>query len=183
MEAMGDHGPKPQTEREGSALLGVIGSILGGLVGCIPWVLIALAGYVASLGGTFISLAAYYGYKLFRGKMDRTSTVVIVNVLTVIVMTFIATILAQCTIFYIDAVKDGYEVNVPALLNLGFSLPFDAELAAESKIWSDLAMSYMYAGIGAAFILTSVAKKHNQAKEPSFSQVDKAVESQEKNWH
>jgi len=180
MEAIGDHRPLQQETRERSVLMGIIGSILGGLIGCIPWILIALAGYVASLGGMLISFAAYYGYKLFRGKMGRTSTVIIVNVITVIVMTFIATLLGECTIFYRDAVKDGYEVVIPALLNFVFSLPFDAELAAESGIWTSLAMSYMYAGIGATFVLTSVAKKNKKAKEPSFSQVEKAVESQEK---
>ncbi|HWS28693.1 MAG TPA: hypothetical protein VN512_01130 [Clostridia bacterium] len=181
MEAIRDRRPSQQEARESSVLLGIIGSILGGFVGCIPWILIALAGYVASLGGMLISFLAYYGYKLFRGKTDRISTVITVNVLTVIVMTFIATLLGECTIFYRDAVKDGYEVVIPALLNFAFSLPFDAELAAESGIWTSLAMSYMYAGIGAAFVLTSVAKKHKQAKVPSFSQIEEAVESQEKN--
>lgn len=166
--------------RETSVAGGIAGAVLGGLVGCIPWILIGLMGYVASIGGVLISLAAYYGYKLFGGKLG-TRTVYVVNILTVAAMTFIATILAECAIFYMDAVKEGYEVNIPALLELGFSLPFDAELAGETGIWGSLAMSYLYAALGTWFSLSSIAKKRKHAPEkgfPAFSQLDEDAAAQ-----
>ena len=55
----------------GSYVTGFIGALLGGLVACVPTLLAYWAGWLVGYLYMLIPLGAYYGYKLFRGKMNR----------------------------------------------------------------------------------------------------------------
>ena len=70
-----------QNEMTGSYGLGAVGAILGGLVGMIPSVALAvffdlISGWLCAL----IPLGAYYGYKLLRGKMSNGALKIIIAV-------------------------------------------------------------------------------------------------------
>ncbi len=63
-------------ERSGSYGLGILGAVLGGLVGAIPTILLAvfaerISGWLCAL----IPLGAYYGYKLLRGRMNTAALI------------------------------------------------------------------------------------------------------------
>ena len=61
--------------RDGSILKGILGAFLGALIGSIPWVLIYMFGYLASIGGIIIGMGAVFGYKKLSGRVGAACVV------------------------------------------------------------------------------------------------------------
>ena len=60
----------------GNYVTGLIGALLGGVVGSIPALLcLYFLEYYVGILYMLIPMAAYYGYKLFKGKMNRAALV------------------------------------------------------------------------------------------------------------
>lgn len=57
--------------RSGSYITGLIGALVGGLIACIPNIIAYMAGWMVGYFYALIPLGAYYGYKMFRGRMNR----------------------------------------------------------------------------------------------------------------
>ena len=149
-----------QLSSQGSRVSGVIGAFLGGLVGTIPWIILSLLGYVASLGGLAISYAAFYGYKLLKGRLDSRAFIIAINILVVVIMTFVATILSECAVYLADVGAAGYDGgSLMELLRLAFRMPFDPELAAVTEIWRVLGTSYLFSGLGTLACLLDLGKR------------------------
>ena len=65
-------------KKEGSYLTGIIGAIIGGAIATIPWVLAYVYGNVMlSLLAVLIGAGEFYGYKIFRGKIDKKLPIVL----------------------------------------------------------------------------------------------------------
>lgn len=79
---------------EKNVLLGGIGSILGGFVGALPWLLAyAFGNVMVGLLSMFIALGSYYGFKLTKNKIDKrfpkavyVSTIIVVTVSLLLIM-------------------------------------------------------------------------------------------------
>ena len=56
----------------GSYLFGIIGALIGGIIGSIPWILVYVYGNMMfSALAIFIAAGEFLGYKLCRGKIDK----------------------------------------------------------------------------------------------------------------
>lgn len=80
-------------EMNASYLLGFIGALLGGIVGCIPSVLlIVFASRISGWLCALIPLGAYLGYKLFKGKMNRAALfiTIFISILMVPVLNYLS---------------------------------------------------------------------------------------------
>ena len=80
-----------RSQDEGSYLLGIIGAILGAFVGVLPSLLtIITTNTIYSLLFALIPLCIYYGYKLFRGRMNKSAIVItiVLSVLSVYLIEF-----------------------------------------------------------------------------------------------
>lgn len=155
-----------QLSSQGSRVSGVIGAFLGGLVGTIPWIILGLLGYVASLGGLAISFASFYGYKLLKGRLDSRAFIIVINILVVAIMTFVATILSECAVYLADVGATGYDGSLMELLRFAFRMPFDPELAAITEIWRVMGTSYFFSALGTLVFLLDLGKslKNSQAR-------------------
>ena len=59
-------------EKQKGYLLGIVGALIGGLIGTIPWiVLYVYANMIYSLLAFIVAMAALKGYELFKGKVDK----------------------------------------------------------------------------------------------------------------
>lgn len=109
----------------GSYVTGVIGALLGGLLGVAVNVAVLWFGdMILALLCALIPLFAYYGYKLFRGKMTRTvvAVVLLVSLLMVPMMDY--------GFYAVDFwITDG--VFFTPLIYLGALLTYPGEFAGE----------------------------------------------------
>ena len=147
--------------RDGTTLKGVLGAIIGGLVGAIPWVVLYMLGYVAALGGVFIGAGAVYGYKKLSGRAGVAC--VISAVIVTVVMVFLATLAGDAA----DTARliltgELAEINgLPAgTFNLG-DLGWYQGMLYESPEWregfrANLLQGYAYAAIGLILLLLRV---------------------------
>lgn len=147
--------------RDGTTLRGVLGAILGGLVGAIPWVILYMLGYVASLGGALIGAGAVYGYKKLSGRAGMAC--VISAVIVTAAMVLLATLAGDAA----DTARliltgELAEINgLPAgTFTLG-DLGWYQEMLYESPEWregfrANLLQGYAYAAIGLILLLLRV---------------------------
>ena len=71
--------------------LGILGAFLGAMLGCLLVFLIAMfSGIIYAVLYVVIPLASYYGYKLFKGRMDKTAltSVLIFSILSLFAFEF-----------------------------------------------------------------------------------------------
>ena len=79
---------KKSKKAKGSYFAGTIGAIFGGLVALLPWIItyIFTDNMVIPLFASFIPIGAFFGYKIFRGKIGKhfAGIVTIISILTIL---------------------------------------------------------------------------------------------------
>ena len=140
---------KPETNN--GYLFGIIGSILGGLVASLPWIIMYV--YVEmmwSFMAFLIGYGAFLGYKLFKGKMD-IKVPYIIGIVSIIVIIF-------TTLYVIPAlliIKEGLTPNFEILSLLYSNTEF------KSAIIKDLIFAVLFTVLGVSGIFKTLK---NQAK-------------------
>ena len=79
-------------EVNNNRLIATIFSLIGGIIGTIPWVLIYVYGnMIVAILAVFIAMAAWKGYKLAKGKVDKyvPTIIVIISLISITIATFI----------------------------------------------------------------------------------------------
>lgn len=124
-----------------SYILGTIGAILGGGVAAIPWIVTYMFtnNIVIPLLAILIPIGAFFGYKIFKGKITKTSRVIIalVSILIIVLVTNII-----CPIIFLY--KSGYD---PTWSNL-VGLYSDDRDDVKEMLVEDLAAGLLFAIVG-----------------------------------
>ncbi len=150
-----------QAAAKGNNALGILGAILGGIAGIIPMALVGLAGYVAAFCGVLMAFCIYYGFKLFRGKLNSRAFIIVTVVLTAIVMTYLATM--ATTVVMLANSLPGAPLDL--IITATFMMPFDPAAAAETGVWGFIGQAYLFAALGiGAWIFDLNRKMKNQRK-------------------
>ncbi len=148
----------------GSYLFGIIGALIGGIIGSIPWILVYVYGNMMfSALAIFIAAGEFLGYKLCRGKIDKKLPLIIM-ILAVIVVS-IATLLVIPTILIKN---EGVEVTIETLKNVYSNRQF------ASAIIRDYAISVVFTILGASIIATTIKKQIDDGKTESNIKLDLA---------
>lgn len=131
----------------GSYVTGAIGAVLGALLGSVVWLLISYFGFVASFAGFAIAYMAYYGYRLFRGKVGKGMPAIL----------FFAVILA---IFAANTVEIAYGLISSEIgLTTGEAIAiaprafFDNELFYVGEVWKNVALGLVFGILGSHGII------------------------------
>lgn len=128
-------------EAAGNYLTGFIGALLGGLVGAIPNVLAAvLLERVFSLLYALIPIAAYQGYKLFNGKLNKAAFI------STLVSSVINLFSVEFLTLYVIA-SMAYE----DLLTPGFAVELFVTFLLNGNLTADLAQSALFLALGLWF--------------------------------
>ncbi len=83
---------------------GSIAAFIFGLIGTIPWILLSLVGFIASIFGFVIALAALKGFILGAGKLHKSAIIVVVLVVLVAVP------FAEIFLWFTSGLSAGYTV-------------------------------------------------------------------------
>lgn len=127
-----------QNEEGGNYITGIIGAFIGGLVGIIPSVLsITLGERIFSLLYALIPICAYQGYKLFRGKLNKTA------IISTVIMSVLHLFTLEQVLLYIEFVKTfGYWPNVIDTITLYWSY------VSFSEALADMGTSFIFLALG-----------------------------------
>lgn len=132
-------------------VLGVIGSIIGALIATLPWILMYIYGeMMISLLAILIAFGAFYGYKLFKGKIDKKLPIII-SVVSIIAIS-IATLIIIPGALLIEAGVDANIENFKILYE-------DSEFF--SAIMKDYVISIIFTIIGISGVVINLKKQLN----------------------
>lgn len=124
----------------GSYTLGFIGAVLGMLVGLVPNLLtIVFADSIYSLLFALVPICAMFGYKLFRGKMNAASVIIVV------VLSLIAVPLMLCLELAIYIVQDFSVTFGEAMVG---SLQLLAEPEVLGELTGEILQRFLFMGLG-----------------------------------
>lgn len=152
---------KPETNN--GYLFGIIGSILGGLVASLPWIIMYV--YVEmmwSFMAFLIGYGAFLGYKLFKGKMD-IKVPYIIGIVSIIVIIF-------TTLYVIPAlliIKEGLTPNFEILSLLYSNSEF------KSAIIKDLIFAVLFTILGVSGIFKTLKNQAKNGKELTLKKTSK----------
>ncbi len=133
-------------EENKSYITGIIGALIGGLVGTIPWVLMYVyANMIWSLLALIVGICSLKGYELFKGKVDNKLPIIIA------ITTFISITIA--TLVIIPNLLILKEFHVITLAN--FKLFYSTQ-EFRSAILGDYALSLLFAILGMIGIIRSI---------------------------
>ncbi len=175
-----DRALMPSAEKPRSSPLAPLGALLGGIVGCVPWVLIGLLGFIAAYAAMLIGLGANFGHKLFGGQPGkaRMALVIIITLLLVPVaqMAGEAASLAKDIVTgdlqkSWDMERD--ELTVEDTLPILRSILQHPEGRAEfMKVFmKNLMMGYLFAGLGVWSLWRRLSSENLPQKMPALQRV------------
>ena len=152
---------KPETNN--GYLFGIIGSILGGLVASLPWIIMYV--YVEmmwSFMAFLIGYGAFLGYKLFKGKMD-IKVPYIIGIVSIIVIIF-------TTLYVIPAlliIKEGLTPSFEILSLLYSNTEF------KSAIIKDLIFALLFTVLGVSGIFKTLKNQAKNGEELTLKKTSK----------
>ena len=159
---------KESEEARGSVWTGLFGSLVGGLLGAIPWTVLSFFGWFVGWFGLLIGWCAKKGYELCRGKENRWKLV------SVIVVTLLMVVVAEFATYYV-ALTIALR-NDPELSQWSFSFldtlrwlfaVFAGDASVRVNMLIDIALGWAFSALNIFFLVKDVAEKtgknYNQA--------------------
>ncbi len=146
---------------EGSYLLGLLGALCGAVVGALPTVLtIWLLDTIYAIICALIPLCVFYGYKLFKGKMNAFSIAV------TIVFSVVGAFAIQSALDILDSMLHYGATLQESVLYLATYLPVDAEYQA--YFFSGFGQVLLFVGIG-VFACSGIFRNTNKGAVKTFA--------------
>lgn len=158
-------------EKQKGYLLGIVGALIGGLIGTIPWIILYVyANMIYSLLAFIVAMAALKGYELFKGKVDKKLPYII-GAISIICIT-IATLVIIPNLLLVK------EIGTTSLAN--FKLLYaDSEFAG--AIIGDYIMSLLFTILGISGVFASIKKQvNNGSQKIDLNYNENAVSNEER---
>ena len=156
-------------ESKENYIMGVIGCILGGIVGAIPWLFAYFFGNVIiAIFSVFIAFAAFYGYKLFKGKVSK-SLPVIISIVTIAIVAVIPLVIVP--IVTINNANQVISIENFKLLYLSEEF--------RGAIIHDLLISLLFATLGIFGVVANINKQIKSGVDINDIKVGKVFVSEE----
>ncbi len=139
-----------ETKKEKSNyLLGTIGALIGGLIATIPWILTYVYGnMMLSILAVVIAIGEFYGYKLFKGKITKKVSIIIM-ILAVLIVIF--TSLVSIPTFLL--MEEGVNVSANNIKML-----YDDEDFMQA-LMKDTGVAVLFTILGASVITENIKKQ------------------------
>lgn len=133
-------------EKKKSFLLGIVGSLIGGLIATIPWIIFYVyANMIYSLLAIIVAMGALKGYELFKGKVDNKLPWII-GIVSLICIT-IATLIIIPNLLLIK------EYGTTSLAN--FKLLYETT-EFKAAIIKDYIISLLFTFLGISGVISSI---------------------------
>ncbi len=156
--------PAATVQKPNNLAKGMLGAFLGTLVGVAAILIASSLGYVASISGVIMAVAALKGYEMFGGRLTKSGVL-----LTLLLMVFM-TIFANA-IDWAMVLADYYAIGIFDALT---ALPLIfSDSSAFGEFLSTSTTLLLYTGLGSIFILISAFRQSATKAATSGSNISK----------
>lgn len=144
-----------EEERKNNYLLGIVVSLIGAIIGTIPWILVYVyANMIYSLLAIIVAVASYYGYKITKAKIDKKLPIIIV------INSFIAITIATLVVIpMLLLIKEGVNANLTNLSLLYSDSSF------KTAILGDYVISLLFTVLGISGVIATLKKQIAEGKD------------------
>lgn len=134
---------------QGSYLTGIIGAIIGGLIATIPWIIAYVyGGMMLSILAALIAAGEFYGYKICKGKVNK-SLPAIIMILAIIIVTIATLVIIPGLLIQ----KEGINISITNIQRLYQNEEF------ATAIMKDFVISIIFTILGASIITANIKKQ------------------------
>lgn len=136
---------------------GIIGAVIGGMIAAIPWIVAYVyGGMILSILAALIAAGEFYGYKIFKGKINKHLPKIIM-ILAIIIVTITTLLIIPGLLIQ----KEGINVSFSNIQRLYQNENFS------TAIIKDYVISVIFTVLGASIITANIKKQleKNDGKE------------------
>ena len=135
-------------EISGSYITGIIGAIIGGAIGAVPWIIAYIYGnMMIALLAILIAGGAYYGYKICKGKITKKVTIII-TIISIIIVALVTLLIIPVILIH----TEGMNTNMATIQYLYKDEEFT------SAIIRDTLIAIVFTAVGVAVVNSSIKK-------------------------
>lgn len=164
---------KEERQASGSYLKGAIGAVIGGILGIIPWVLLGMLGYIAALSGLAMAFLSYKGYMLMKGKVGKGMIWILIVVL--LVFTYAGVLISLGVSIAQEYGLSFADIDLGAFIISMLGAPFDSYSFNTGVVWGQIALGWIFAGLGSFGILRK-AGKESSSKDLLVKRINNDIE-------
>lgn len=137
-------------------LLGFVGSLLGGIVGAIPWVIVSCLGWFVGWLGYLIAITASKGYDLMKVKVKMCKLWFVA--ISVVISVFVGQIVSD-VIYIVSDPEIGFEY-----LGAAFAFIFEHFGLYLSEAVPNLILGLIFAALGGFSVLKEIKNQNKTIK-------------------
>ena len=139
---------KENKKASGSYVTGIIGAIIGGAIGAVPWIIAYIYGnMMIALLAILIAGGAYYGYKICKGKITKKVTIII-TIISIIIVALVTLLIIPVILIH----TEGMNTNLATIQYLYQDEEFT------SAIIRDTLIAIVFTAVGVAVVNSSIKK-------------------------
>ena len=139
---------KENKKASGNYFTGIIGAIIGGAIGAVPWIIAYIYGnMMIALLAILIAGGAYYGYKICKGKITKKVTIII-TIISIIIVALVSLLIIPVILIH----TEGMNTNLATIQYLYQ----DEEYT--SAIIRDTLIAIVFTAVGVAVVNSSIKK-------------------------
>lgn len=139
---------KENKKASGSYVTGIIGAIIGGAIGAVPWIIAYIYGnMMIALLAILIAGGAYYGYKICKGKITKKVTIII-TIISIIIVALVSLLIIPVILIH----TEGMNTNLATIQYLYQDEEFT------SAIIRDTLIAIVFTAVGVAVVNASIKK-------------------------
>ena len=139
---------KENKKASGNYFTGIIGAIIGGAIGAVPWIIAYIYGnMMIALLAILIAGGAYYGYKICKGKITKKVTIII-TIISIIIVALVSLLIIPVILIH----TEGMNTNLATIQYLYQDEEFT------SAIIRDTLIAIVFTAVGVAVVNSSIKK-------------------------
>ena len=139
---------KENKKASGNYFTGIIGAIIGGAIGAVPWIIAYIYGnMMIALLAILIAGGAYYGYKICKGKITKKVTIII-TIISIIIVALVTLLIIPVILIH----TEGMNTNLATIQYLYQDEEFT------SAIIRDTLIAIVFTAVGVAVVNSSIKK-------------------------
>lgn len=141
-------------QKGNSYFLGIIGALLGGIIATIPWILMYVYGNMMfSALAVIIALGEFYGYKIFKGKIDNKLPIII-TILAIVIVSIATLIVIPLLLLH----NEGLKMSMDSLSYIYSYKDFS------TAIIKDFIIAVLFTALGSSAVTANIKKQLNNGQ-------------------